>query len=51
MHFLYFFVNQKWVEWDYLINFPDPAVNAIKRPAVSDVIHEQDALWNECPTC
>lgn len=24
---------------DYLIDFPDPAVNAVKRPAVRDIIH------------
>lgn len=34
----------------YLINFPDPAVNTIKRPAVSDVIYKQDALWDESQT-
>lgn len=33
--------------WGMLINFPDPAVNTIKRPAVSDVIYKQDAL---CPS-
>ena len=36
---LSFFVNQKWVKQDYLVDFPDPAVDAVKRPAVGDVIH------------
>lgn len=37
MNVLYFFVNQ--IKQDYLIDFPDPAVNAVKRPAVRDIIH------------
>ena len=28
----------------YLINLPYPPIDAIKRPAVSDVINQQDAL-------
>lgn len=31
---------------DYLVNFPDPTVNAIKWPTIGDVIHKQDALVN-----
>lgn len=35
--------------WDkrlYLINLTDPSIDAVERPAVSDVIHKQDALWD-----
>lgn len=29
---------------DYLINFPNPTINSIKRPTISDVVYKKDAL-------
>lgn len=37
-----------WKVWwwlsAHLVNLSDPAVDAVKRPAIGDVIHQQDAL-------